>query len=245
MRASFILLILNIMEIYGKIIAMDNKLLPNNQKPRERLAKYGADHLTDSELLELIISSGTDGRSAAVIAQEIINEVNGNLFEFANYSPLQFERKGISKAKSSSLCAAVELGKRIATREVSDRIDVNHPEKVKKVFEAEIRSLPQENFLVLMINSKMEVIRKLTVSIGSSSSAYSSPRDVFAAAIKAGAAAIIVAHNHPSGDPSPSAADITVTKKLSDAGKIMDVPLLDHIIIGLKGYFSFKEENML
>lgn len=218
---------------------------PDNQKPRERLAKYGADHLTDAELLELIISSGTDGRDVSVIAEEILSEINGNLFELSNYSVVQFERKGINKAKSSSLCAAVELGKRVATREANDRIDVNHPEKVKSLFEAEIRALPQEVFLVLLINSKMEVIRKQTISIGSSTSASSSPRDVFAGAIKAGAAAIIVAHNHPSGDPRPSSADIAVTKKLSDAGKIMDVPLLDHIIIGLNGYFSFKEEKIL
>ena len=221
------------------------KSRPDNQKPRERLAKLGADHLTDTELLELIISTGTDGRDVNTIAEEIISEINGNLFELANYSVSQFERKGISEAKSSALCAAVELGKRVATRTADGRIDVNHPEKVKTAFEAEIRALPQEVFLVLLLNSKMEVIKKQTVSIGSLSSASSSPRDVFAGALKSGAAAIIVAHNHPSGDPKPSAADIAVTKKLSDAGRIMDVPLLDHIIIGLNGYFSFKEGNIL
>ena len=219
--------------------------MPDNQKPRERLARYGADHLTDTELLELLICSGTGGKDVSAIAEEIISEINGNLFELSNYSPVQFERKGISKAKSSMLCAAVELGKRVATREVSGRIDVNHPEKVKNAFDAEIRALPQEYLLVLLLNAKMEVIKKQTVSIGAASSACSSPRDVFAGAIKAGASAIIVAHNHPSGDPNPSAADIAVTKQLADAGKIMDVPLLDHIIIGLCGYFSFKEKNMI
>lgn len=229
----------------GKMSGMKINYRPDNQKPRERLLKYGADHLTDTELLELIISSGTEGHDVHSIAEEIITEIDGNLFELSNYSTVQFERKGINKAKSSTLCAAVELGKRIATRRADGRIDVNHPEKVKDAFEAEIRALPQEEFLVLFINSKMEVIRKQTVSIGSSTSASSSPRDVFAGAIKAGAVAIIAAHNHPSGDPKPSAADIAVTKKLAEAGKIMDVPLLDHIIIGLKGYFSFKEEKIL
>ena len=224
---------------------MNINYLPDNQKPRERLARLGADHLTDTELLELIIASGTDGKDVASIAEEIIAEINGNLFELANYSVKQFERKGISEGKSSALCAAVELGKRISTRTADGRIDVNHPERVKSLFEAEIRALPQENFLVLMLNAKMEVIRKLTVSIGTASSAYSSPRDVFAAALKSGAAAIIVAHNHPSGDPQPSPADTAVTKKLFEAGKLMDVPLLDHIIIGLNGYFSFREEKII
>jgi len=218
---------------------------PNNQKPLERLSKYGADCLSDTELLELLIFCGTPKKDVADIAEDIIQEINGNIFELANFSKEQFERRGISRAKSAQLCAAVELGKRIATRQLDGRIDINHPEKVKEIFEADIRALPKEYFLVLLLNNKKELIRKQVVSIGNASSASSSPRDVFAGAIKAGAVAIIVAHNHPSGDPAPSNSDIIITQKLRDAGDIMDVPLLDHIIIGMKGYYSFRENGQI
>ena len=219
--------------------------MPDNQKPRERMEKYGPECLSDTELLEVLISSGTQDCSVIDIASEIIAEINGNLFELANYSKHQFKRKGISDAKSSQLVAAVELGKRIATGNAGNRIDINHPEHIKEHFDAEIRSLHQENLLVLMLNNKRELIKKVTVSIGSVFSANASPREVFANALKCGAGAIIVAHNHPSGDPSPSDADISITKQLFESGKLMEIPLLDHIIVGTEGYFSFRENNML
>ena len=222
------------------------KALPENERPREKLLQGGAGSLGNAELLALVIGSGTQRSSALDLAGRILSLESSGISAFAGYSPEEFMRvEGIGKARACVLCAAIELGRRIASSPAAIRIKVDTPKDIAKLNMEEMRRLPKEVFRVAMLNVKSELIMQEDISIGGIAEAASHPREVFAPAIKKGAYAVILLHNHPSGDPTPSKADIKTTEILCEAGKLLGIQVLDHILIGDGRYTSFREEKLI
>ena len=222
------------------------KELPPEDRPREKLIKNGAAALTDSELLAILIGSGTPEKSALDIARDLTAD-NGVLNNIAIVHDVKelAKTKGLGRAKASIIIAALELGRRIASAEPLLRDSITSPEDGVALMMPRLRYEVKEHFLVVLLNSKNKVLEIKQISEGSLNSSVVHPREVFAPAVLHHAAAILTAHNHPSGDPTPSKEDKDLTNTLVQAGKYMGIPVLDHIIIGDARYFSFKEHSYL
>ena len=222
------------------------KELPPEDRPREKLIKNGAAALTDSELLAILIGSGTPEKSALDIARDLTAD-NGILKNIALVHDVKelAKTKGLGRAKASIIIAALELGRRIASAEPLLRDSITSPEDGVALLMPRLRYEAKEHFLVVLLNSKNKVLEIKQISEGSLNSSVVHPREVFAPAVLHHAAAILTAHNHPSGDPTPSKEDKDLTNTLVQAGKYMGIPVLDHIIIGDARYFSFKEHSYL
>ena len=222
------------------------KELPPEDRPREKLIKNGAAALTDSELLAILIGSGTPEKSALDIARDLTAD-NGVLNNIAIVHDVKelAKTKGLGRAKASIIIAALELGRRIASAEPLLRDSITSPEDGVALLMPRLRYEAKEHFLVVLLNSKNKVLKIKQISEGSLNSSVVHPREVFAPAVLHHAAAILTAHNHPSGDPTPSKEDKDLTNTLVQAGKYMGIPVLDHIIIGDARYFSFKEHSYL
>jgi DNA repair protein RadC len=222
------------------------KELPPEDRPREKLIKKGAAALTDSELLAILIGSGTPEKSALDIARDLTAD-NGILNNIAIVHDVKelAKTKGLGRAKASIIIAALELGRRIASAEPLLRDSITSPEDGVALLMPRLRYEAKEHFLVVLLNSKNKVLEIKQISEGSLNSSVVHPREVFAPAVLHHAAAILTAHNHPSGDPTPSKEDKDLTNTLVQAGKYMGIPVLDHIIIGDARYFSFKEHSYL
>ncbi|MET3574645.1 DNA repair protein RadC [Bhargavaea ullalensis] len=214
-------------------------------RPRERLINQGAESLSNQELIAILLRSGT--RSESVL--QLANRVIGFYDKIQDLQHATIEEmtsvKGIGEAKAVQLLAAVELGKRLARKQSSERYVIRSPEDAAAYLMPDMAPLTQEHFVALFLNVKNEVLHKSTIFIGSLNSSIVHPREVFREAVKRSAASIICAHNHPSGNPSPSPEDIEVTKRLSEAGKIVGIDLLDHIIIGDHQFLSLKEGDFI
>lgn len=226
---------------------MDNTImnLPLEDRPREKLLLRGAENLTNSELLAIVIGTGTKEVSAIMLAQKILNyEDKGlaNIFD-ANLEFLT-SFKGISNAKATKILACSEMSKRIKTiNNVAKRLDT--PTKVAEYVMEDMRYLKQEHFRIAKIDSKSKIVGITEISIGSLDATLVHPREVFYDAIKARCSSIILIHNHPSGEVKPSREDINLTTRLQQAGKIIGIKVVDHIIIGDGVYFSFLEHNYM
>ena len=222
------------------------KELPPEDRPREKLIKNGAAALTDSELLAILIGSGTPEKSALDIARDLTAD-NGVLNNIAIVHDVKelAKTKGLGRAKASIIIAALELGRRIASAEPLLRDSITSPEDGVALLMPRLRYEAKEHFLVVLLNSKNKVLEIKQISEGSLNSSVVHPREVFAPAVLHHAAAILTAHNHPSGDPTPSKEDKDLTNTLVQAGKYMGIPVLDLIIIGDARYFSFKEHSYL
>lgn len=221
------------------------KDIPNNERPRERLLKYGEEVLSNQELLAIILRTGTKYESALDLAKRLITSYGGLTF-IAKSSVYELSKvKGIGLAKACEIKACVEIGKRINSFKGNDRVKITSPEDVALLVIDEMRFLAKEHFRVIFLNTKNYVIQIKDVSIGSLNSSIVHPREVFLEAIKLSSASIILCHNHPSGDTTPSQEDINITKRLIEAGKIIGIEVLDHIIIGDVNYLSFKEKNII
>ena len=222
------------------------KELPPEDRPREKLIKNGAAALTDSELLAILIGSGTPEKSALDIARDLTAD-NGVLNNIAIVHDVKelAKTKGLGRAKASIIIAALELGRRIASAEPLLRDSITSPEDGVALLMPRLRYEAKEHFLVVLLNSKNKVLEIKQISEGSLNSSVVHPREVFAPAVLHHAAAILTAHNHPSGDPTPSKEDKALTNTLVQAGKYMGIPVLDHIIIGDARYFSFKEHSYM
>lgn len=221
------------------------KDVPKSDRPRERLIQVGPQALSNQELIAILLSSGTKGASALSLATRILMNFEGlALLKDATIEELT-SIKGIGEVKAITLLAAIELGKRIETYKAGDRYIIRSPEDGANYLMAEMRNLKQEHFVALYLNTKNQVIHRQTIFIGSLNSSIVHPREVFKEAIKRSAASIICAHNHPSGDPTPSNEDIHVTKRLHESGKVLGIELLDHLIIGDHKYISLKEKGYL
>ena len=222
------------------------KLLPADDRPREKLIEHGPDILSNSEFLAILIRTGTTERSALDIARELTD--NGGLYSniaqarsVADLSKI----KGLGPAKAATILAAVELGRRVAGADPQKKVKLSSPEACVSYLMPRMRYEQQEKFLVLLLDSKNQLLKCQQVSEGTLNASVVHPREVFAPAMLHRAACVLAAHNHPSGDPAPSIEDRKLTQALEATGTVMGIPLLDHIIIGDGRYFSFRENGYL
>jgi len=223
--------------------------LPAQDRPRERLATRGASALSDAELIAILLRTGMAGANAIEVAARLIKEF-GSLGQLSRCSVRELAKvKGIGLAKAAQLAAAFGLGQRLA-RENFRGQRIEQPEQVYELLGCELRALHKESFRILLLDTRYHLIRCEEISLGSVNESIAHPRDVFRPAIIHSAYAVIVAHNHPSGDPSPSQADHSLTRRLREAAELLQIKLLDHVIIGAPHegrapYFSFKEMGVL
>ena len=221
--------------------------LPEDERPREKLLASGAASLSDVELLAILLRTGTRTQSVLHVAEEVLaNYRDRGLVSVVHMAPAELaEVKGIGQAKAATILAAVELGRRLASKAAEKFETIHGPEDVAAYAMPHFRYELREHFAVMLLDTKNHVLGMPTVSVGSLSASIVHPREVFRVAIQQAAASIILLHNHPSGDPSPSQEDIAVTEQLIKVGKIMDLPVLDHIIIGDNNFISLKEQGMV
>ncbi len=220
------------------------KQLAPELRPRERLLAASPSALSDGELLGLLFGIGTREKTAVELAGEVISEAGGlhGLYDVSVHELTKV--KGIGEAKACIILAAVELGRRIGQVRNPGRPVISSPADVDRLLRGRIANLDRENFVVVLLNTKNEVIETSTVSVGTLSASLVHPREVFKPAVRASAASVILAHNHPSGKVEPSKEDREVTRRLGEAAAILGIEVLDHIIVG-DGYFSLKEHGML
>ena len=222
------------------------KEIPLNDRPREKMAANGAAVLTDAELIAILLRTGTAEKSAIDIASEMT--ADGGLYKrLAGITRLNelTNIKGLGQAKAATVLAALEIGRRIASAKPIEKIHLSCPQDVADFLMPRLRYAAKEQFVVILLNSKNKVIGTEVVSEGSLSSSVVHPREVYGPAMLHHAAAIMVAHNHPSGDPKPSLEDEEVTRMLSRSGKVLGIPMIDHVIIGDGNYYSFLENEAL
>ena len=218
---------------------------PKAERPRERLFKYGPRHLTTAELLGILCRTGVKGRSAVDLGRELLQSLGG-LRGLSAANPEDFETiKGLGKAKIAQLQAAMELGRRALSEAKRTLGKVESSQDVYNFLLPHMRDLTKEIFLVLLLNGHNELLEMVTASEGSLSESPVYPREIIQLAIRHHAVALIFAHNHPSGNPTPSATDKAITEELLFAGKIMHVKVLDHVIIGEDRYFSFADAGLI
>ena len=222
------------------------KELPSEERPREKLIQFGAGALSNAELLAILIGTGTREVSALMLANRVLAFEEEGISYLTDCQPDELtEIPGMGLAKSCQIIAAIELGKRIATKPRSKKINIKSPDEVAALFLEEMRYLKKEYFKVLLLNTKNEIIMIENISVGNLNSSVVHPREVFCTAIKKSACSMIAVHNHPSGNPSPSQADIDITKRLVEAGELLGIKVLDHLIIGDGTYTSLKETMLI
>ena len=226
---------------------MQIKEMPVSCRPQEKMMYAGPGALSDSELLALIIRTGTGDMSAVQLAEEVLAYATAHIGDPGRADPRELtEIRGIGTAKACSIVAALELSKRFMSCRVMESGDrLATAEDVSRFLQREMMNEKRELFMSVHLNTRLQIESKYIVSIGSLDAAPVHPREVFGPAVKRGAAAVIVAHNHPSGDPSPSVQDIAVTERLAEASKIMGIKLLDHVVIGSGSCFSMREAGYL
>jgi len=220
--------------------------IPASERPRERLKSHGPRALSSAELLAILVGSGSRGNSAVGIGHEILASARGSLRRLSAQPVATLTNlTGMGTARAVAIHAALELGRRMSAEERDDGIPVRCPRDVHDIFGGRLQDLPVEEFHVAVLDSQHRLERDVTVTRGLLNSSLVHPREVFREAIAENAAAIILVHNHPSGDPTPSTDDRAVTDQLVQAGRVLDIPVQDHIIIGRGRYLSFAEAGLL
>jgi DNA repair protein RadC len=218
---------------------------PPLERPRERLHADGAGALATRELLAILIGSGREGASAVDVAGELLRRADGSLRRLSASSPQELAAaRGVGPAVAARLAAALELGRRLAREGPLERTRIRGPRDVHDRCAPGLRDLAQEEFRVLLLNTQHAVVRELLVTRGTLDTSVVHPREVFRAAVAESAASMILVHNHPSGDPTPSPEDRAVTSQLADAGRLLGIPVLDHVVIGDGRYVSFVEAGL-
>jgi DNA repair protein RadC len=214
-------------------------------RPRERLHSLGVQALSDVELLALVLRSGGAGTSALTTGRALLDAFGG-LRQLSQAGPAELGRApGVGPAKSGSLLAALEIGRRVAEHRLPLGRPIQRPEDVHRHFYLRLRGSRQECFLALLLDGRHRLIGEELVTRGTLTASLVHPREVFRAALREAAAALVLVHNHPSGDPSPSREDREVTERLSRAGEILGVRVIDHVIVAERGYHSFREAGDL
>jgi DNA repair protein RadC len=217
-----------------------------DDRPREKLKSKGVQALSDSELLGILINSGTSGKTAVDIGREILSSVEGGLPDLGRLTIADFCRfPGIGEARAITLMAALELGRRRSGADVRPRTQVKGGNDVARYLQSFLADKPVEEFWILLLNRANKIIEPMRVSEGGLTGTVVDPRVIFRKAIEKNAVSIILCHNHPSGNTRPSEADVQITRKMREAGKLIDVAVLDHVIVSDSGYFSFAEEGIM
>jgi DNA repair protein RadC len=220
---------------------------PEDERPREKLIKHGAASLSDSELLAILINIGTEKFSAVDVAKKLIREYKSlrNIASLSVNDLRQKRNKGIGTAKAVTIVAAFELGRRISVASSESNEPIRSPEDIKLRFGPKLRDLKQEVFMVLCLSSANKIINEKIITKGLLNSSLTHPREVFREAILENAASVILIHNHPSGNLEPSREDISITKQIVEAGKIIGISVHDHIIIAGDGCTSLMERGLI
>jgi DNA repair protein RadC len=222
------------------------------ERPQERLERYGPGQLGDTELLAMLLRSGTKGHDVMSLATRLIAEA-GSLAGLIGWKENDFRRlKGIGHVKALQLVTVMEIARRVVGQQAGETPVLNRADLVAAHLQPLVQGLAVEKFWVLCLNRKNRLLRRVEVTSGTATAALAHPREVFREAIREAATAVICAHNHPSGDPTPSAPDIQITRQLREAAKTVDIQLLDHVILGWpaadplgRGYYSFREAGVL
>jgi len=220
--------------------------LPLSERPREKMLSGGTAYLSNSELLAILLRTGTKDKSALRLAEDVLALKDSGILFLTECTPEELSSiKGIGSSKACLILAGVELGRRIATTPRDTKVRINNPESIAALFMEDMRYYKKEVFQVLLLNVKGEIIGIDKISVGDISCTVIHPREVFLSAVKRSAAAVVFVHNHPSGDPTPSNEDIATTQKLTEAGNIMGIAVWDHVIIGDGKYKSLREEQLM
>jgi DNA repair protein RadC len=215
-------------------------------RPREKLLAKGISSLSDSELIAIIIGSGTRDESAVQLSKRILGSVQHNLNELGKLSIDDLQKhKGIGEAKAIGIVAALELGRRRRLTESINRDKIASSHDVYQIFHPLLADLPHEEFWILLLNRSNKIVDRQKISQGGISGTVTDVRLMMKAALDKLASSIVLIHNHPSGNAKPSDADIAITQKVKESGKLMDITLLDHIIVTDGGYFSFADEGLI
>jgi DNA repair protein RadC len=223
--------------------------LPNQEKPREKLLQRGISALTDAELLAILLRTGLPGCNVVCLSQDLLERF-GSLANLSRCSVAELSGvRGIGKAKAIHLTAAFGLGTRLGAEQVLSE-PLNHPEAIYRFLGAEMRLLDRESLRVILLDTRFRLITLHEISRGTLNESLAHPREIFKPAITHSAYAFVIVHNHPSGDPSPSEADLRLTRRIAEGARLLQIQLLDHVIIGQpsegrEGYFSFKEAALL
>lgn len=215
-------------------------------RPREKLLLKGRAALSDAELIGILIGSGTRSMSAVDLSKIILSHANNNLNELARLSVKDLQQfKGIGEAKAIAIVSALELGRRRRESQFIEKPKITCSKDAYEVIKPELMDLSFEVFWILLLNRANQVIRKCQISTGGISGTVADPKIIFKVALENLCSAVILVHNHPSGNLKPSTADINLTRKLKEAGNLLEIPVLDHLIFSDNGYYSFADEGML
>lgn len=219
--------------------------MPVEERPRERLSRYGAEALSTAELLAILLRTGTAREGAVAVAERLLSG-NGSLKALANAALEEMMRTpGVGRVKAIEIKAAMELGKRLCAFTEDAMPTIRSAQDVVNLLMADMRHLPREEFRILLLTTRCQVMAVKTISVGTLNGSLVHPREVFREAIARASHSLICAHNHPSGDPSPSPDDIAITRRLVEAGRLIDIEVLDHVIIGSRGSLSLKEKGLM
>ena len=222
------------------------KEMPESEQPLEKCILYGARALSDAELLAVILKTGTRNLTALQLAQLFLSRKEKNLLNLVNMRPEEMkEIPGIGQVKAAQLKCIAELAERIAKTSRLRDVRLNEPASVAGYYMESLRHKTKENLLLAMFDAKSHLLGEETISVGTVTNSLVSPREIFMIAMEYRAAHIVLLHNHPSGDPTPSEADLAVTRRVAEGGRILEIVLADHIIIGDNRYISFRENGLL
>lgn len=229
-------------------MTMDKQLmmkeLPENERPREKMIEKGVKALSNAELLAILLRTGTKNLPVNRLAEQLL--AKHELAGLGNISPQELSQTaGIGLVKAVTVLAGIELGCRLSQKEPGERPVIKSPSDAARLMMAELRYKTKEHFIALLLSTKNHVIARAMISVGSLNASIVHPRELFREAIRYSAAAVILVHNHPSGDPTPSQEDISLTMQLVEAGNLLNISILDHVIIGDGKYVSFKEKGII
>ncbi len=225
---------------------MSIKFLAEDDRPREKFLLKGKNALSDAELLAIIMGSGSRDESAVELAQKILQSVENNWHHLSRLQIADLMKfKGVGEAKAISIAAALEIGRRRATQEIPERTQIKSSNDIFVLLSPFLSDLQTEEFWAIFLNQNNRVLGKSQLSSGGINQSVVDVRILFKAAIDQFATALVIAHNHPSGNLKPSTEDVKITKQIAEAGKILNIQLLDHVIIAQNSYFSFADESML
>lgn len=220
--------------------------MAETDRPRERLEQVGAEALRDAELIAVLFRTGTRQHGAVGLAEQLLRRFGGDLRRVSRASLQELQEvQGVGRVKAIELKAALELGLRVARHQATGRPKITAARDVFELLKYDFKAYETENFKSVLLNTKNEVLRVVPVSSGTIQETLAAPGDVFREAVRDGATAIIVAHNHPSGNPEPSQADVRLTAQLVEAGEILGISLLDHVVFGDMKFVSLKERQLM